>query len=361
VWQIDKPLVFAKTVVQHGSPHRLFHKPERLPGRFKARIPQGREMEEPMSTEYFVGIDVSKDTLDVCVYPTQDTFRVPNSPDGLDELMKRLKPIEPRLIVFEATGGYETLAVSSLAAAGLPVVVINPRQIRDFAKSIGRLAKTDVIDAGVIARFASAVRPELRPLKDSPSQELTGLVTRRRQIVGMIVAENNRLNAATRRNRRDIQAHIRWLQKRQDQIDDEIKRNIKNSPLWRTTDQILQSASGVGPATSSTLISCVPELGQLNGKKIACLIGVAPLNRDSGRFKGRRMIWGGRAQVRAVLYMSTLSAIRFNPIIRQFYQRLKEAGKCFKVAMVACMRKLLVILNAMVRNQTKWRHCENKP
>jgi transposase len=361
VWQIAKPLVFEKTVVQHGSPHRLFHKPERLPGRFKARIPQGREMEEPMSTEYFVGIDVSKDTLDVCAYPTQDTFRVPNSPDGLGELIKRLKPIEPQLIVFEATGGYETLAVSSLAVAGLPVVVVNPRQIRDFAKSIGRLAKTDVIDAGVIARFASAVRPELRPLKDSPSQELTGLVTRRRQIVDMIVAETNRLNAATRRNRRDIQAHIRWLQKRQDQIDDEIKRNIKNSPLWRTTDQILQSASGVGPATSAMLISCVPELGQLNRKKIACLIGVAPLNRDSGRFKGRRMIWGGRAQVRAVLYMSTLSAIRFNPIIRQFYQRLKEAGKCFKVAMVACMRKLLVILNAMVRNQTKWRHCENKP
>ena len=314
-----------------------------------------------MSTEYFVGIDVSKDTLDVCVYPTQDTFRVPNSPDGLGELIKWLKPIEPRLIVFEATGGYETLAVSSLAAAGLPVVVVNPRQIRDFAKSIGQLAKTDVIDAGVIARFASAVRPELRPLKDSASQELTGLVTRRRQIVAMIVAENNRLNAATRRNRRDIQAHIRWLQKRQDQIDDEIKRNIKNSPLWRTTDQILQSASGVGPATSAMLISCVPELGQLNGKKIACLIGVAPLNRDSGRFKGRRMIWGGRAQVRAVLYMGTLSAIRFNPIIRQFYQRLREAGKCFKVAMVACMRKLLIILNAMVRNQTKWRNCENKP
>ena len=314
-----------------------------------------------MSTEYFVGIDVSKDTLDVCAYPTQDTFRVPNSPDGLGELIKRLKPLEPRLIVFEATGGYETLAVSSLAVAGLPVVVINPRQIRDFAKSIGRLAKTDVIDAGVIARFASAVRPELRPLKDSPSQELTGLVTRRRQIVDMIVAETNRLNAATRRNRRDIQAHIRWLQKRQDQIDDEIKQNIKNSPLWRTTDQILQSASGVGPATSAMLISCVPELGQLNRKKIACLIGVAPLNRDSGRFKGRRMIWGGRAQVRAVLYMSTLSAIRFNPVIRQFYQRLKGSGKCFKVAMVACMRKLLIILNAMVRNQTKWRNCENIP
>lgn len=314
-----------------------------------------------MSTEYFVGIDVSKDTLDVCIYPTPEVFQVPNSPEGIDELMKRLKPLEPRLVVFEATGGYETLTVSTLAAAELPVVVVNARQIRDFAKSIGRLAKTDSIDAGVIARFASAVRPELRPVKDSPSQELTGLVTRRRQIVDMIVAETNRLKAATRRNRRDIQAHIRWLQKRQAQIDDEIKRNIKNGPLWRTRDQILQSAPGVGPTTSAMLISCLPELGQLDHKKIACLIGVAPLNRDSGRYKGRRTIWGGRAPVRAVLYMSTLSAIRSNPIIRQFYQRLREAGKCFKVAIVACMRKLLVILNAMVRNQTMWRYREINP
>jgi transposase len=306
----------------------LFQQPERLPGHFKARIPQGREMEEPMSTEYFVGIDVSKDTLDVCVYPTQDTYRVPNSPNGLDELMKWLKPIEPQLIVFEATGGYETQAVSSLAAAGLPVVVVNPRQIRDFAKSIGRLAKTDVIDAGVIAHFASAVRPELRPLKDSASQELTGLVTRHRQIVGMIVAETNRLQAATRRNRRDIQTHIRWLEKRLKHTDDEIKREIKNGPLWRTTDQILQSTPGVGPATSATLISGVTELGQLNHKKISCLIGVAPLNRDSGRHKGRRTIWGGRAQVRAALYMSALSAIQYNPVIRQFYQRLRDAGIC---------------------------------
>ena len=314
-----------------------------------------------MSTEYFIGIDVSKDTLDICVYPTQDTFRVPNSPDGIDELIKRLKPIEARLVVFEATGGYETLAVSTLAAAGLAVVVVNARQIRDFAKSIGRLAKTDRIDAGVIARFASAVKPELRPLKDSASQELTGLVTRRRQIVDMIVAETNRLKAATRRNQRDIQAHIRWLQKRLKQVDDEIKRHIKNGPLWHTRDQILQSAPGVGPATSAMLISCLPEIGQLDHKKITCLIGVAPLNRDSGKYKGRRTIWGGRAQVRAALYMSALSAIRFNPIIRQFYQRLREAGKCFKVAIVACMRKLLVILNAMVRNQTMWRQIEINP
>jgi transposase len=247
-------------------------------------------MEEPMSTEYFVGIDVSKDTLDVCVYPTQESFRVSNDQSGVDELIQRLQRINPRLIVCEATGGYETLAASSLAAAGLPVVVVNARQIRDFAKSIGRLAKTDALDAGVIARFASAVRPELRPVKDSGSQELTALVTRRRQIVDMIVAETNRLQAATRRSRRDIQVHIRWLQKRLDQIDDEIKRDIQNGPLWRTTDQILQSAPGVGPAMSVTLISCVPELGQLNRKKIACLVGVAPLNRDSGRFKGRRMI-----------------------------------------------------------------------
>lgn len=310
-----------------------------------------------MSTECFVGIDVSKDTLDIGVYPTQDTQRVPNNQSGLDELIQWLQGMAPQLIVCEATGGYETLAVSSLAAAGLPVVVVNARQIRDFAKSIGRLAKTDALDAGVIARFASAVRPELRAVKDSRSQELTGLVTRRRQIVEMIVAETNRLTAATRRNRRDIQTHIRWLQKRLEQINDEIKRNIQNGPLWRTTDQILQSAPGVGPTTSAMLISCVPELGQLNRKKIASLVGVAPLNRDSGRFKGRRMIWGGRAQVRSVLYMSTLSAIRFNPIIQQFYQRLRNAGKCSKVALVACMRKLLIILNAMVRDQTKWRYC----
>lgn len=310
-----------------------------------------------MSTECFVGIDVSKDTLDIGLYPTRETLRVPNDQNGLDELIKRLAPIAPQLIVFEATGGYETLAVSSLAAAGLAVVVVNARQIRDFAKSIGQLAKTDAIDAGVIARFASAVRPELRAVKDNRTQELTGLVARRRQIVEMIVAETNRIRTASRRNRRDIQTHIHWLQKRLDQIDAEIKHDIQNGPLWRTTDQILQSTPGVGPTTSAMLISCVPELGQLNRKKIASLIGVAPLSRDSGRFKGRRMIWGGRAQVRSVLYMATLSAIRFNPIIRQFYQRLRNAGKCFKVALVACMRKLLIILNAMVRDQTKWRYC----
>lgn len=310
-----------------------------------------------MSTDCFVGIDVSKSTLDIAVYPTEKFFCVPNNQSGLDKLIKEIRDIQPELIVLESTGGYESFAASTLHVAGLPVVIINARQIRDFAKSVGKLAKTDAIDALVIARFAKAVRPDVRPLKDSINQELTALVTRRRQIVEMIVAETNRLARAPKRNRRDIQAHIHWLQKRLSQINTDIKGEIRNSPVWREKDQILQSAPGVGPTTSAMLISSVPELGQLNRKKIAALIGVAPLNCDSGRFKGRRKIWGGRAHVRSALYMSTLSAIQFNPIIRQFYHRLKEAGKCTKVAMVACMRKQLIILNAMVRDQAKWRHC----
>jgi transposase len=310
-----------------------------------------------MSTECFIGIDVSKDNLDIAIYPTNDFSRVPNNQDGLNELTNSFQVIEPELIVLEATGGYEMLAASTLFAAGLPVVVVNARQVRDFAKSIGKLAKTDTIDAKVISQFASAVRPDLRPLKDSATQELTALITRRRQVVEMIVAEKNRLPTATKRNRRDIEAHIRWLKKRLKQIDTDIQSNIRNSPVFCEKDQILQSAPGVGATTSATLISCVPELGHLNRKKIAALIGVAPLNRDSGHFRGRRMIWGGRSYVRSVLYMSTLSAIQFNPVIRNFYNRLKQAGKCGKVAMVACMRKLLTILNAMVRDNAKWKYC----
>jgi transposase len=310
-----------------------------------------------MSTEIFVGIDVSKDSLEVGVYPSHPGCRMANSEQGVEELIHALRALNPQLIVCEATGGYETLAVGCLAAAGLPVVVVNARQVRDFAKSIGRLAKTDAIDAGVIARFAEAVRPELRGIKDAASQQLSALVTRRRQIVEMITAETNRLSVACRRSRRDIETHVRWLHKRLDQLDDQIKRDIHSGPMWRTKDQILRSTPGVGPTTSAMLISCVPELGQLNRKQIASLIGVAPLNRDSGRLRGRRMIWGGRGQVRAVLYMSALSAIRHNPLIGQFYQRLRASGKCFKVAIVACMRKLLVILNAMVRDQATWRQC----
>ena len=310
-----------------------------------------------MGTENFVGVDVSKDKLDVAVYPTNQLFTVDNDQNGLDQLAQTLNDFQPQLIVFESTGGYELLAVSTLYATGLPVVVINARQIRDFAKSIGKLAKTDSIDAQVIAHYASAVRPQLRPLKDKLTQELAALVTRRRQIVEMIVAEQNRLASATAQNRRDIKTHIRWLKKRLAQIDTNIKGQIRKSPVFSNKDKILQSTPGVGPTTSATLISGVPELGTMDRKKIACLIGLAPLNRDSGRFKGRRMVWGGRAHVRAVLYMSTLSAIRFNPIIRQFYNRLTQAGKCNKVAITACMRKLLTILNAMVRDQRTWQNC----
>jgi transposase len=314
-------------------------------------------MEEPMSTNLFVGIDVSKDKLDVAVYPSNQMFNFENDQNGLDQLAQRLEDLKPQLIVFESTGGYELLAVTTLYAARLPVVVINARQIRDFAKSVGKLAKTDTIDAQVIAHFASAVRPELRPLKDKLTQALTALVTRRRQIVEMIVAESNRLASATTQNRRDIKTHIRWLKKRLAQIDTNIKGQIRKSPVFVKKDKILQSAPGVGPTTSATLICGVPELGTMDRKKIACLTGLAPLNRDSGKFKGRRMIWGGRAHVRAVLYMSTLSAIQFNPIIRQFYNRLTQAGKCKKVAITACMRKLLTILNAMLREQRFWQQC----
>lgn len=310
-----------------------------------------------MSTEHFVGIDVSKDKLDIAVYPTYQLFNVDNDQNGLNQLVQALQDLEPVLIVFESTGGYELLAVTTLYAAGLPVVIINARQIRDFAKSVGKLAKTDTIDAQVIAHFASAVRPKVRPLKDKVTQQLTALVTRRRQIVEMIVAESNRLASATKQNRRDIKTHIRWLKKRLAQIDTNIKGQIRKSPIFSKKDKILQSTPGVGPTTSATLISGVPELGTMDRKKIAALIGLAPLNRDSGRFRGRRMIWGGRAHVRAVLYMSTLSAIQFNPIIHQFYNRLREAGKCNKVAMTACMRKLLTILNAMVRDQRSWYYC----
>jgi transposase len=310
-----------------------------------------------MSTEQFVGIDVSKDKLDVAVYPSNQLIIVDNNQSGLVQLVKKLTDLLPQLIVFESTGGYELLAVTTLYAARLPVVVINARQIRDFAKSVGKLAKTDTIDAQVIAHFASAVRPELRPLKDKLTQELTALVTRRRQIVEMIVAESNRLASATTQNCRDIKTHIRWLKKRLAQIDTNIKGQIRKSPIFVKKDKILQSAPGVGPTTSATLICGVPELGTMDRKKIACLTGLAPLNRDSGKFKGRRMTWGGRAHVRAVLYMSTLSAIQFNPIIRQFYNRLTQAGKCKKVAITACMRKLLTILNAMLREQRFWQHC----
>lgn len=304
--------------------------------------------------EVFVGIDVSKEKLDVAVRPSGELMRFSNDEDGISVMVDFITPFSPLLIVLEATGGLETASVGMLAAKGLPVVVINPRQIRDFAKATGRLAKTDAIDAHVIAQFGEAVRPEIRPLKNEETRELNALITRRRQIVEMITAEKNRLIAATPWTRKDIQNHIAWLEKCLKKADKNLNDRLRKSPVWREKDDILQSTPGVGPVLSMTLLSNLPELGALNRKQIAALVGVAPLNRDSGLYRGKRMIWGGRASIRSVLYMSVTCAIRFNPVIKTFYQRLRDAGKLHKVAMTACMRKLLVILNTMIKNRTHW-------
>ena len=307
-----------------------------------------------MNSENFIGIDVSQSNLDVSVLPEEQCHQFENSETGITQLLKFVKATHPALIVFESTGGLETLAVSMLSAKHYPVVVVNARQVRDFAKATGKLAKTDKIDAAVIAEFAQAIRPEVRPLKDEQAQLLTALNARRKQIVDMLVAEKNRLHRAPLANQKNIQAHIRWLEKNLADINKDIRKTIRKTPLWREKDDILQSFKGIAPATSASLLSDLPELGRIESKKIAALVGVAPFNCDSGRYRGRRRVWGGRCQVRRILYMATLSAVRTNPVINGFYNRLRQAGKSHKVAMTACMRKILVILNAMIKNQTVW-------
>ena len=307
-----------------------------------------------MNSETFVGVDVSKLILDVNVLPSDQAQQFTNDDKGVKQLVTFLRKIDPALIVFESTGGLEILAVSSLVEHQLPVVIINPRQVRDFAKATGRLAKTDAIDAGTIARFARDIRPEIRPLKDEQTQALSALNTRRKQIVDMLVAEKNRLYSALKPNRKSIQQHIRWLEKALENINNDIDQMIKKSPTFCKNNKILQSFKGVGPVTSATLLCDLPELGSLDRKKIAALVGLAPFNCDSGKHRGRRRIWGGRAHVRHTLYMAARSAIRFNPQIKSFYQRLSDAGKPHKVAMAACMRKMLITLNAMIKNKTTW-------
>lgn len=304
--------------------------------------------------ESFVGIDVSKARLDVSARPSSERWSVPNNERGIADLVDRMLKVGPSLIVLEATGGFELACVGALAAAAAPVVVINPRQVRDFAKATGRLAKTDAIDAEVLAQFAEAVRPEVRVLPDETTEELKALVARRRQIVEMLGVEGNRLLSARPRVRPDIEAHIAWLKKRLGDFDRELEACIRSSSVWREKENVLRSAPGVGPVLTTSLLANVPELGSLNRKQIAALVGVAPLNRDSGTLKGRRTVWGGRASVRAALYMATLVAVRHNPVIKQFYVRLTSAGKPHKVAMVACMRKLLTILNLMIRDGKRW-------
>jgi len=303
----------------------------------------------------YVGIDVAKATLDVAVTVPPSLGPFANDEAGHAALIAALTPLAPALIVLEATGGYERAVTVALAAAGLPVVVANPRQIRDFAKATGQLAKTDRLDAAVLAQFAQRVQPAVRPVPDATAQELRDLVTRRRQLIDMLGQERNRLGLARGRVRRELQSHIRWLERRVHESDDDLRQAIEQSPVWRVRDDLLQGVPGVGPVVAQTLLATLPELGTLDRKQIAALVGVAPLNRDSGQWRGRRQVWGGRAPVRAVLYMATLVGVRHNPVLRAFYQRLRTLGKPPKVALVASMRKLLTILNAMLAHQTPWR------
>lgn len=304
-----------------------------------------------------VGIDVSKAELVVAAPSVAERWTSATTPDALASLVERLVTLSPSIIVLEATAGYDVPVAVACAAAGLPVAVVNPRQIRAFAQAIGRTAKTDAIDAEVIAAFGQQVRPQPRPLPDESTQALAALVARRRQLLEMLQAERQRLEQATTNAvRRDLRNHIRWLERRVTDVDDEMNTRIQQSPVWRAKEDLLRSVPGIGPAVSRTLLAELPELGQLNRRTIAALVGVAPLNRDSGRFRGKRMIWGGRASVRQALYMAALVASRYNAPLRTFYQRLRAAGKPGKVALVAVMRKLLTTLNAMIKNQQPWRH-----
>ena len=302
-----------------------------------------------------VGIDVSKAQLEVALRPSADRWTVPHDETGLTALVARLRGVRAALVVLEATGGLEGALTGALVAAGLPVVVINPRHARDFAKATGQLAKTDAIDAARLAQFADVVRPPVRPLPDAQTQALAALIARRRQLIDMRTAESNRLGSAATRVRPGIAAHLRWLDRQVARVDEALNQAIRQSPVWRARDDLLQSTPGVGPVVTTTLLAELPELGTLNGKQIAALVGVAPLNRDSGMVRGTRTVWGGRASVRAALYMSALVATRHNPVIKAFYHRLRAAGKAPKVALIACMRKLLTILNAMLKHQTPWR------
>ena len=303
----------------------------------------------------FVGLDVAKDTLDVHVRPTDEAFQSANDEAGIRGLVDRMQGLAPTLIVLEATGGYEVAVAAALASAGLPVAVVNPRQIRDFARATGQLAKTDRLDAAANARFAEGVQPEVRALPSVEAQALGELMARRRQLVDMLGAERNRHGQVRdRRLQRRIGAHVEWLRKAIAEVERDLNDTIRSSPVWREKDELLTSVPGIGDVTAHTLIADVPELGGLTRRRIAALIGVAPLSRDSGTLRGRRMIAGGRPAVRRVLYMAALVAVRYNPVIAAFYTRLTAAGRPKKVALVAAMRKLLTILNAILRDQRPW-------
>ena len=308
-----------------------------------------------MGTEVWVGIDVSKARLDVALGAAGELFSAANDGRGIATLVARLVELEPELVVVEASGGLQTALVAELGAAGMPVVVVNPRQVRDFARASGQLAKTDALDARILALFAERMRPEVRLLPDAQELELKALVARRRELVEMITAERNRLGSAPKVLHKEITAHIRWLEGRLKERDRDLDRMLRSSPLWREREDLLRAVPGVGPVLCATLLADLPELGALSRHEIAKLVGVAPLNRDSGTMRGRRTtVWGGRAPVRAALYMATLVATRYNPAIAAFYRRLRAAGKPAKVALTAAMRKLLTILNAILKHRTPW-------
>ncbi|TKB68477.1 MAG: IS110 family transposase [Nitrospira sp.] len=313
-----------------------------------------------MNTPVCVGIDVSQSQLDVAVRPGTG-FSVSNDEAGWATVVMRLQLLTLVRIVLEATGGLEVPLVGALAAARLPVIVVNPRHVRDFARATGQLAKTDALDAQILAHFAEAIRPPFRPLPDAHTQALAALAARRRHLVEMLTAEKNRLRTATPATRQSLRRHLVWLQRERTRLDTELAVVIHSSPVWRAADDLLRSVPGVGPVLTTTVLANLPELGTLTHKQMAALVGVAPLNRDSGTLHGKRLVWGGRAHVRAALYMAALVATRRNPVIRTFYQRLCQAGKAKKLALTACMRKLLIILNAMVKSRTPWRVAVSQP
>ena len=313
-----------------------------------------------MSGACCVGMDVSQDTVDIAVHPGM-AFQIVNTDQGIAEAVERVQALHPTLIVLEATGGLEVPLAGALAAAALPVVVVNPRHVRDFARATGQLAKTDRLDAQILARFAEAIRPPLGPIPDEQMQAFAALVARRRQLIEMLTAEKNRLRLAARPIRQRLQVHITWLEKELEHVHTELTTTMRQSPVWREKEAVLRSVPGVGPVLTTTLLANLPELGALTRKEVAAVAGVAPFPRDSGTLKGRRAIWGGRAHVRAALYMAALVATRRNPVIRTFYQRLCQTGKAKKLALTACMRKLLTILNAMLKNRTPWRGTASQP
>jgi transposase len=302
----------------------------------------------------FVGIDVSKDALDVATFTTHKKWHFSNDETGICHLIEALKELPPTLVVMESTGGYETPLAYALDNVEIPCAVVNPREVRDFARATKKLAKTDTIDAYVLAHFAAVIKPEPRHLSDEQSQELEAILTRRRQITVMLTAEKNRMHTARKQVSDSIQAHIDYLEKEMNQLNSNLMGRIEESPVQREKYELLQSVPGVGPNLSSTLLIELPELGNLNRRQVAALVGVAPINHDSGNKRGKRRIWGGRPQVRTALYMATLVATRFNPVISEFYTRLCAIGKAKKIALVACMRKLLIILNSMIKHRVPW-------